>query len=435
MSPESPNGRLSGDAILAIDKAHIWHPYAAVNSAAPLFPVKRAEGCEIILHDGRRLLDGMSSWWSAIHGYNHPRLNAAATQQIADFSHVMFGGFTHEPAARLAKYLVNLSPEGLQKVFFSDSGSVSIEVAMKLALQYWLARGDKSKQRFLSFRHAYHGDTFKAMSVCDPDTGMHSHFAGALDEQIFCAAPACAFTENWDEHFIEELKNTLHAQHTEIAAILIEPIVQGAGGMRFYSPHYLKRLRELCDTYNVLLIADEIATGLGRSGKLFACEHAGIAPDILCMGKTLTAGYLTLAATLCTDEIATTICSASPGVFMHGPTYMGNALACAVACANIELLLESDWQAGIKRIEQQLERGLAPARALASVADVRVLGAIGVIELHDPVDLNAIQPRFVDQGIWLRPFGKLVYMMPPYIMNDEQLAFLCGRTIEVLQTQ
>lgn len=424
--------------ILAIDKNHIWHPYSAVDSADPVYPVKHAEGVEIILHDGTTLIDGMSSWWSAIHGYNHPRLNQAAISQIQKFSHVMFGGFTHEPAARLASTLVELSPSGLNKVFFSDSGSVAIEVAMKLALQFWMARKNNkqnNKQRFLSLRSAYHGDTFKAMSVCDPVTGMHSLFAQNLDQQIFSEAPQCLFDEEWQEKYIKDFQQKIAEHHQQLAAVILEPIVQGAGGMRFYSPVFLQRVHALCKQYDVLLIADEIATALGRTGKLFACEHANISPDIMCLGKTLTGGYLSLAATLCTDKIAQTICSNPPGIFMHGPTYMGNPLACAIASENIQLLLESDWQTNIQRIEKILRSELEPARNLKGVADVRVLGAIGVIEMKEAVKLADIQPAFVKAGIWLRPFGKLVYMMPPYIIDDGQLQTLCERSLHVLERQ
>lgn len=421
--------------ILSIDNKHIWHPYAAVNSTDPIYPVKHAQGVEIFLHDGTRLIDGMSSWWSAIHGYNHPRLNQAAISQIHQFSHVMFGGFTHEPAARLASSLVDLSPEGLNTVFFSDSGSVAVEVAMKMALQFWMAAGKNKKHRFLSLRSGYHGDTFKAMSVCDPVTGMHSLFAQNLDKQIFSEAPQCRFDEAWQENYIADFEKKITAHHQQLAAVILEPIVQGAGGMRFYSPVFLQRVHALCQQHEVLLIADEIATGLGRTGKLFACEYANISPDIMCLGKTLTGGYLSLAATLCTDMIAHTICSAPPGVFMHGPTYMGNPLACAVAYENIQVLVESDWQTNIRRIEKILRCELEPARELKGVADVRVLGAIGVIEMREAVRLADIQPAFVKAGIWLRPFGKLIYMMPPYIINDDQLQSLCKKTLQVLKQQ
>lgn len=423
---------LSAGDILRIDRKHIWHPYSGFHTDDPLFCVKHAEGAEIILHDDTRLIDGMSSWWSVIHGYNHPRLNLAAKMQIEQFAHVMFGGFTHEPAAQLAQRLVQLSPAGLEKVFFCDSGSVAVEVAMKLAMQYWVARGNKQKYRFLSLLNGYHGDTFKAMSVCDPVTGMHTLFSESLEQQIFSEAPQCGFAEVWQDHYIEDFESKIAAHHHELAAVILEPIVQGAGGMRFYSPVFLRKVRELCDHYKVLLIADEIATGFGRSGKLFACEHAGISPDILCLGKTLTAGYLSFGATLCTDDIADTICSAPPGVFMHGPTYMGNPLACAIATESIDMLLEQDWQKNIQRIEQRLQTGFAPARALPGVADVRVLGAIGVIEMRKPVSLASVQPALVKAGIWLRPFGKLVYTMPPYMISDEQLDSLCANTLAVL---
>lgn len=426
--PFSPNP----DDILAFDRQHLWHPYSGFNSNDPLFTVQHAEGAEIILHDGTRLIDGMASWWSVIHGYNHPRLNRAATRQIERFSHVMFGGFTHEPAVELGKRLLQLVPSGLDKIFYCDSGSVAVEVAMKMAMQYWVARGQSGKHRFMSLLKGYHGDTFKAMSVCDPVTGMHTLFASSLEQQIFSEAPACTFQQAWEENFISDFQQKIATHHNELAAVILEPIVQGAGGMRFYSPIFLQRVRALCDEYKVLLIADEIATGFGRTGKLFACEHANISPDILCLGKTLTAGYLSFGATLCSDKIAETICAVPPGVFMHGPTYMGNPLACAIASESIDLLLEDDWQGNIKRIELALTQGLTPAAIFPSVANVRVLGAIGVIEMHQPVKLADIQPALVREGIWLRPFGKLVYTMPPYVISDEQLGKLCRATLNVL---
>ncbi len=419
--------------ILDIDRKHIWHPYSAFNSSDPLYPVKSATGVEIELFDGRRLIDGMASWWSVIHGYNHPRLNQAAKNQIDQFSHVMFGGLTHEPAARLTEQLIQISPTSLNKVFFSDSGSVSVEVAMKMAIQFQLARGMKNKNRFLSFRGAYHGDTFKAMSVCDPINGMHAHFSACLDQQFFCDAPACGFGQEWQEQYIENLQLVLSENSQHIAAIILEPIVQGAGGMRFYSPQFLKRTYELAQMHDVLFIADEIATGFGRSGKLFACEHAEISPDIMCLGKTLTGGYLSFAATLCTDDIASTICASEPGVLMHGPTYMGNPLACAIASESISLLIESDWTSNIQNIEKLLLQGLMPATELNSVHEVRVLGGIGVIEMKSPVSLKEVQPMFVEKGIWLRPFGKLIYTMPPYIISSQQLTLLCEKIVECVQ--
>lgn len=425
--------KLSESDLLAIDARHVWHPYASIHSSVPVFAVERCEGAELILQNGTRLIDGMASWWSVIHGYNHPELNNAVTQQMSKMAHVMFGGLTHEPAVTLAKKLVDITPRPLNRVFFCDSGSVAVEVALKMALQYWQARGQKEKKTLLSFRNGYHGDTFGAMSVCDPVTGMHSLFKGFIPEQHFANAPPSGFDAPCDAGSLAEAREILHRHHREIAAVIIEPIVQGAGGMRFYSPTFLAELRKLCDEFAVLLIADEIATGLGRTGKLFACEHADISPDIMCLGKTLTAGYLTLAATLCSDDIAEIICGGDAGCFMHGPTYMANPLACSVALKNIEMLLQSDWQTNIKRIETRLESGLEPCKKLLSVAEVRTLGAIGVIELHQPVDMAAIETAFVSAGIWLRPFGKLVYMMPPYIISDAQLKTLTTKTFEVLQ--
>lgn len=418
---------------LQFDQQHIWHPYSSMINPPPMVPVESASGVRIRLSDGRELIDGMASWWSVIHGYNHPRLNTAAHSQIDKMAHVMFGGLTHEPAIELCRKLVAMTPDGLDRVFLADSGSVSAEVAMKMAIQYWHARGKPEKHRLLSIRNGYHGDTFGAMSVCDPVTGMHELFSGVLTQQLFIDRPSIRFGEAFDETDIQPLQQMLEQRHGEIAALILEPVVQGAGGMYFYSPEWLKRARTLCDDYDVLLIADEIATGFGRSGKLFACEHAGISPDILCLGKALTGGYMTLAATLTSAHIGETISAGGAGCFMHGPTFMGNPLACAVANESLALLQEQDWQREVLRIEQQLGSGLAPARDLDAVAEVRCLGAIGVVELHEPASLARIQTLFVDQGVWVRPFGKLVYVMPPYIMNNDDLATLCQAILRVVE--
>ena len=421
---------MNPDQLLQLDRAHVWHPYAAMGSG-PVFPVVSAKGVHLTLADGRQLIDGMASWWSVIHGYNHPVLNQAIQDQLQDMAHVMFGGLTHAPAVELARKLVELTPAPLQSLFFADSGSVAVEVAMKMAIQYWQAKG-QTRSRFLTVRKGYHGDTFGAMSVCDPVTGMHSLFRGSLNQQLFAPPPGPAFGEAFDDVHIAEFSRLLERHRQDIAAVILEPIVQGAGGMRFYAPGYLRRVRQLCDQHQVLLILDEIATGFGRTGRLFACEHADISPDILCLGKALTGGYLTLAATLSTREISDTISHNPPGAFMHGPTFMANSLACAVANASIDLLLASDWQANLARIQQGLENGLAACREMEGVAEVRVLGGIGVVEMNTPVDMDQIQPAFVKQGVWVRPFGKLVYLMPPYVISDEELQRLCAAVTRVL---
>lgn len=426
--PHSPDAIA---ALLQFDRDHLWHPYASMTDPAPVYPVVAAQGVRLQLADGRELIDGTSSWWSAMHGYNHPALNAAAQRQLAAMSNVMFGGLTHPAAVRLGQLLVKLTPAPLTKIFFSDSGSVAVEIAIKMALQYWHAQGRPAKQRLLSVRGGYHGDTFMAMSVCDPVEGMHQLFNGVLPGQLFAERPRTRFGEPFDAADTHSLETLLEQNHASIAALILEPIVQGAGGMHFYAAEYLQRARELCDRYDVLLICDEIATGFGRTGRLFACEHAGISPDILCLGKAVTGGYLTLAATLCTDRVAAGICASPPGALMHGPTFMANALACAIACASIELLISQPWQRVVGNIEQRLREGLAPARILPQVSDVRVLGAIGVIEMNTAVDLRRAQPAFIERGLWVRPFGRLIYAMPPFVMGDDDLRALTAGMVEV----
>jgi adenosylmethionine---8-amino-7-oxononanoate aminotransferase len=402
---------MSADALLAFDREHIWHPYAPMPATTPVHPVVSAEGVRLRLADGRELVDGMASWWAAIHGYRHPVLDAAVTGQLRDMAHVMFGGLTHPTAVRLARLLVELTPDPLTKVFFADSGSVSVDVAIKMALQYQRSRGRLRKARLLTVRGGYHGDTFGAMAVCDPVGGMHHLFADLLPRHVFAPMPPAAH----EPEYADELSRLVTAHADELAAIIVEPVVQGAGGMRFYDPAWLGLLRSLADEHDVLLIFDEIATGFGRTGEFFGCEHAGVAPDIMCVGKALTGGYLTLAATLCTDRVARGISDGEAGVLMHGPTYMANPLACAVAVASIELLRERDWRAEVAGIGKRLTEGLEPARALPGVRDVRVLGAIGVIEMAEEVDVAAVQERVMREGVWLRPFRNLIYTMPPYV--------------------
>lgn len=408
---------LSVDDITSLDASLLWHPYGAFPASTTPLVVAEASGTRLTLADGRELVDGMSSWWAAVHGYRHPVLDAAATAQLGRMSHVMFGGLTHEPAARLAQLLVEITPDGLDKVFLADSGSVSVEVAVKMCLQYWRSRGRPERHRLLTWRGGYHGDTFAPMSVCDPDGGMHSLWTDVLARQVFAGPPPREFVPRYVAEF-----ERLVASHTdELAAVIVEPVVQGAGGMRFHDPRYLSELRRICDEHGLLLVFDEIATGFGRTGELFAADHAGARPDIMCVGKALTGGYMTLAATLCSTDVAETISAGDAGGLMHGPTFMANPLACAVAVASIELLLSRDWRGEVETVRRELESGLAPARELPGVRDVRVLGAIGVIELAEPVDMRAATEAAVAAGVWLRPFRNLIYAMPPYVCTSEDV--------------
>ena len=440
MSKKQPTVQSSNkinDDLLQFDKDHVWHPYTSMSSPLPSYLVESANGVHINLASGESLIDGMSSWWSVLHGYNHPKLNSALIEQSTKMSHVMFGGLTHPSAITLCEKLIALTPQGLDKVFLCDSGSVSVEVAMKMALQYWHSKAHQekialTKIKLLTVKNGYHGDTFAAMSVCDPVTGMHQIFEQVLMQNYFAPTPSIKFGEQWHSDDTKELTDLFENHHHELAAFIIEPIVQGTGGMRFYHPQYLKTCRQLCDQYNVLLIVDEIATGFGRTGKLFACEWADISPDIMCLGKTLTGGYITLAATLCTNDIANTISNGEAGCFMHGPTFMGNALACAVANASIDLLFENNWQLQVQTIEDKLKDLLLPLKVNKRVKDARVLGSIGAIECLQAVNVAVIQKRFVELGVWIRPFGSLIYIIPPLITNAEQLATLANAISTVL---
>lgn len=422
------------DKLLQFDRDHLWHPYSSMSDPLEVYPVQSARGARLTLENGRQLIDGMSSWWSAIHGYNVEEINTALQQQMGEVSHVMFGGLTHQPAVELGRRLIDLTPEPLQKLFLADSGSIAVEVALKMAIQYWISQERPNKRGISALRGGYHGDTFATMALADPDNGMHTLFQDLLSETHFVPRPDCRYGEVWDPEAAAPLQQLLEQEHESIAALILEPVVQGAGGMWFYHPQFLKEARALCDRYEVLLIADEIATGFGRTGELFGCDHAGIVPDILSLGKALTGGTMTLAATITTSHIADSISSYGEGTLMHGPTFMANPLACRAANASIDLLRSSPWRERVQSIESRLIDGLASCRGAPGVRDVRAVGAIGVVEMEQPVDMKRVQPQFVELGVWVRPFGPLIYLMPPYIITPEELEQLTAAVVRVVDS-